>query len=192
MSSRSITAFACSYRDEIMNIKTDTSESSMPDETEKSHVSKFAPVRAISTISREFDKVCRDASVSITQYRFMLYLKDGPRRAGEVAATSLVTKATISGHITILRDKGWITAETDTVDRRVTRLVLTDSGRMAMQSFESQLLDCLKSLIRPEDRERVLSDLAGLYAALSATRESRYADFESNAYQYVVPSADLE
>jgi DNA-binding MarR family transcriptional regulator len=175
-----------------MNINTDTCEPSMPDETNKSDISKFAPVRAVATISREFDKVCRDAPISITQYRFMLYLKDGPRRAGEVAATSLVTKATISGHITILRDKGWITAETDTVDRRVTRLVLTDSGRVAMQSFENLLLDCLKSLIRPEDRERVLSDLAGLYAALSATRESRYADFESNAYRYVVPSADLE
>jgi DNA-binding MarR family transcriptional regulator len=119
----------------------------------------------------------------------MLYLKDGPRRAGEVAATSLVTKATISGHIAILREKGWITAEMDPIDRRVTRLVLTDTGRMA---FENRLLDCLKSLIRPEDRERLLSDLARLYESLSATRETRYADFESSAYQYVVPSADLE
>jgi DNA-binding MarR family transcriptional regulator len=176
----------------MMNTRTDTSESSMSDETNKSHASNFAPVRAIATISREFDKVCRDAPISITQYRFMLYLKDGPRRAGEVAATSLVTKATISGHIAILREKGWITAETDTVDRRVTRLVLTDSGRVVMQSFENQLLDCLKSLIRPEDRESVLSDLARLYATLSATRESRYVDFESSAYRYVVPSADLE
>jgi DNA-binding MarR family transcriptional regulator len=164
----------------------------MGDETNKSHASVFAPVRAVATISREFDKVSRDAPISITQYRFMLYLKDGPRRAGEVAATSLVTKATISGHIAILREKGWITAETDTVDRRVTRLVLTDSGRVVMEAFENQLLNCLKLLIRPEDRERVLLDLARLYTALSATRESRYVDFESTAYQYVVPSADLE
>jgi DNA-binding MarR family transcriptional regulator len=158
----------------------------------KSHGSIFAPVRAIATICREFDKVSRDAPVSITQYRFMLYLKDGPRRAGEVAATSLVTKATISGHIAILREKGWIAAETDTVDRRVSRLVLTDSGRVAMQAFENQLLDCLKSLVGPEDRKRVLRDLARLYTALSATRESRYVEFESPRYRYVVPSADLE
>ena len=158
----------------------------------KSHGSIFAPVRAIATICREFDKVSRDAPVSITQYRFMLYLKDGPRRAGEVAATSLVTKATISGHIAILREKGWIAAETDTVDRRVCRLVLTDSGRVAMQAFENQLLDCLKSLVGPDDRKRVLRDLARLYTALSATRESRYVEFESPRYRYVVPSADLE
>ena len=175
-----------------MSTRTEANKSFMSDELNKSHASEFAPVRAVATISREFDKLCRDAPISITQYRFMLYLKDGPRRAGEVAATSLVTKATISGHIAILREKGWITAEMDTLDRRVTRLVLTDSGRVAMEAFENRLLDCLKSLIRPDDRERLLNDLARLYEALSATRETRYADFESSAYQYVVPSADLE
>jgi DNA-binding MarR family transcriptional regulator len=164
----------------------------MNEDTNKGHASNFAPVRAIATISREFDKVSRDAPISITQYRFMLYLKDGPRRAGEVAATSLVTKATISGHIAILREKGWITAEMEPIDRRVTRIVLTDAGRVAMQAFENRLLDCLTALIRPEDRERVLLDLSRLYMALSATRESRYVDFESAAYQPVVPSADLE
>jgi DNA-binding MarR family transcriptional regulator len=175
-----------------MSHRAESNEPSTSHEPDNSHVSKFAPVRAVATISREFDKLSRDAPISITQYRFMLYLKDGPRRAGEVAATSLVTKATISGHITILREKGWITAEMDPIDRRVSRLVLTDSGRLAMEAFENRLLDCLKSLIRPEDRERLLSDLARLYESLSATRETRYADFESSAYQYVVPSADLE
>jgi DNA-binding MarR family transcriptional regulator len=175
-----------------MDIRRTTSESSMSSTTNKTRVSKFAPVRAIAAISREFDKVSRDAPVSITHYRFMLYLKDGPRRAGEVAATSLVTKATISGHIAIMRDKGWITAETDMVDRRVTRLVLTDSGRVGMKVFENQLLNCLKLLVRPRDRERALRDLAWLYTALSITRESRYVDFESPAYQYLVPSADLQ
>ena len=38
-----------------MNTRTDTSESSMSDETNKSHASEFAPVRAVATISREFD-----------------------------------------------------------------------------------------------------------------------------------------
>ncbi|WP_172162731.1 MarR family winged helix-turn-helix transcriptional regulator [Paraburkholderia elongata] len=121
---------------------------------------------------REFDKIARDTPVSITQYRLMLYLKDGPRSAGEVAATSLVSKATISGHIASLRENEWISAEIEAHDRRVTRLLLTETGREALADFERLLLNCLKSFISEDDRARVLSDLTHLYTSLSAIRET--------------------
>jgi DNA-binding MarR family transcriptional regulator len=152
---------------------------------------QFAPVRAITAIAREFDKVARDTPVSITLYRLMLYLKDGPRSAREVAATSLVSKATISGHIASLRENEWISVEIEPHDRRVTRLLLTETGREALADFERLLLNCLKSFISEEDRARVLSDLTQLYTSLSATRETRYADFESSSYRFVPPS-DLD
>jgi len=133
---------------------------------------RYAPVRAIAAIAREFDNVARDAPISVTQYRLMLYLKDGPRNAGEVAATSLVTKATISGHIASLRENEWITAEIEPHDRRVTRLLLTEKGRQAIDDFERLLLNCLESLIPKEERARVLSDLTHLYTSLTEIRES--------------------
>lgn len=74
----------------------------MSSTTNKTHASKFTPVRAIAAISREFD-------------------------------------------------------------RRVPRLVLTDSGRVGMKVFENQLLNCLKLLGLPHDRERALRDLGKLY-----------------------------
>jgi DNA-binding MarR family transcriptional regulator len=149
---------------------------------------RFAPVRAIMTIAREFDRVARDDDFSIAHYRFLLYLKDGPRRAGEVAATSLVTKATISGHIAALREKGWITVEAETFDRRVVRLVLSDSGREAMENFEAKLLECLAGLVDQKDRDRFLRNSSDLYWALSATREIRYLDLESPDYKFLPPS----
>jgi len=108
----------------------------------------------------------------------MLYLKDGPRNAGEVAATSLVTKATISGHIASLRENEWITAEIEPHDRRVTRLLLTEKGRQAIDDFERLLLACLESLVSKEDRARVLSDLTHLYTSLTETREQLVAGFD--------------
>jgi DNA-binding MarR family transcriptional regulator len=167
-----------------------TAGSTMGDDVtrENHNTAKFAPVRAIMTIAREFDKVARDLDVSVVQYRFMLYLKDGPRRAGEVAATSLVTRATISGHIAALREKGWITAEAEAFDRRITRLLLTDSGRAAMEAFEAALLESLSSLMDQGNRDRMLEALSELYRALSATRETRYLDFESPDYKFVPPS----
>ena len=161
----------------------------MSDKTqERADTLKFAPVRAIMALAREFDKVARDHDVSIAQYRFMLYLKDGPRRAGEVAATSLVTQATISGHIAALREKGWITAATECSDRRVTRLLLSELGREAMRAFETRLLECLETQVDESNRTRVLASLTELYWALSATRESRYLDLETPAYKFVSPS----
>jgi DNA-binding MarR family transcriptional regulator len=153
-----------------------------------SSTSQFAPVRAIAAVAREFDKVAREAPVSITQYRLMLYLKDGPSRAGDVATANLVTKATISGHIASLRENEWIIAEIEPHDRRVTRLLLTDKGRQVMADFERLLLSCLESLVSKEDRPRVLSDLTHLYTSMAATRETRYTDLESPSYRFVPPS----
>jgi DNA-binding MarR family transcriptional regulator len=140
------------------------------------------------TIAREFDKVARDDDFSIAQYRFLLYLKDGPRRAGEVAATSLVTKATISGHIAALREKGWITVEAEAFDRRAVRLVLSHNGREAMENYESKLLECLAGLVDHKDLDRFLRNSSELYWALSATRETRYRDLESPDYKFLPPS----
>jgi DNA-binding MarR family transcriptional regulator len=134
------------------------------------------PVRSIVAISREFEQVGRQGEISLTQYRFMLFLRNGPKRAGEIAATSLVTKATISGQITTLREKGWISVETDAADRRVSRIVLTPSGRAAMDRFEAALLACLETLIGPDGRQGILNALSDLYLALGATRETRFAD----------------
>ncbi len=148
----------------------------------------FAPVRAITAIAREFDKVARDEDVSIVQYRLLLFLEDGPRRAGEIAATNLVTKATISGHLATLRQRGWISVELEPFDRRVTRIVLTDTGREAMEKLEAKLLECLRGLIEEKDRERILHGMSEVYWALSASRESRFRDLESPDYQFLPPS----
>jgi DNA-binding MarR family transcriptional regulator len=134
------------------------------------------PVRCIVALSREFDQVGRQGEMSITQYRFMLFLRNGPKRAGEIAATSMVTKATISGQITQLKDRGWVDVETDASDRRVSRVVLTVEGRAAMDRLEAKLLRCLEGLIGEADRSRILEALTDLYLALGATRESRLAD----------------
>jgi DNA-binding MarR family transcriptional regulator len=134
------------------------------------------PVRSIVAISREFEQVGKQGEMSLTQYRFMLFLRNGPKRAGEIAATSLVTKATISGQITALREKGWVAVETDAADRRVSRVVLTGEGRGVMDRFEARLLGCLEGLIGDADRGAILRALGDLYLALGATRESRFAE----------------
>ena len=145
-------------------------------QTRSSSPQPFAPVHAVIAIAREFERVSRESPLSMTQYRLMLYLKDGPRSVSEIAAINLITKATTSGHLTALRENKWVYAEIEPLDRRVTRIVLTESGLKALAQFETSLLDCLKALVAEEDRTRVLADLTSLYTSMGAAREARDAE----------------
>jgi DNA-binding MarR family transcriptional regulator len=137
-------------------------------------------VRSIVAMFREFEQAAKQGEMNLTQYRFMLFLRNGPKRAGVIAAKSFVTKATVSGQITALKEKGWIAVESDDADRRVSRVVLTAEGRVAMDAFEARLLACLEGLIGEADREGILAALGDLYLALGASRESRFADVPPN------------
>ena len=55
-----------------------TESSSEPDRRTK------GAVRAIVFLYREFERVCRNEGISIPQYRLLLFLRHGPKRAGEL------------------------------------------------------------------------------------------------------------
>ena len=85
-------------------------------------------VRLVVSLYREFEQVARRGDLSMAQYRTLLYLLGGSRRAGELAAANAVTKPTVSSMINGLRQQGWITDAVDEAgDGRVTRIELTDS-----------------------------------------------------------------
>ena len=83
-------------------------------------------VRLVVSLYREFEQVARRGDMSMAQYRTLLYLLGGSRRAGELAAANAVTKPTVSSMINGLRQQGWVAdAMDETGDGRVTRIELT-------------------------------------------------------------------
>ena len=96
-------------------------------------------VRAVVAIYREFEQVARRSDVSMAQYRLMLYLRAGPKRAGEIAAAIAVAKPTISLALNALREKGWITSTTDEEDGRASRILITHAGKTRMEAFEAEV-----------------------------------------------------
>ena len=50
-------------------------------------------VRLVVSLYREFEQVARRGDMSMAQYRTLLYLLGGSRRAGELAAANAVTEA---------------------------------------------------------------------------------------------------
>lgn len=136
---------------------------------------EIGAVRSIVAVFREFEQATKSASLSMAQYRLLLFLRNGPRRAGEIAATSLVTKGTISLQLAGLRERGLIDVQSHETDRRVSRVVLTGQGRAEMDAFEATLLQCLQGLTGPADRPEVMRNLHRLYLVLGDTRETRLA-----------------
>jgi DNA-binding MarR family transcriptional regulator len=133
-------------------------------------------VRLVVSLYREFEQVARRGDLSMAQYRTLLYLLGGSRRAGELAAANAVTKPTVSSMINGLRQQGWVTdAVDDTGDGRVTRIELTSAGRARLAQFEAALAERMEELLPGVDREGARRFLRQLYDAHAETRDDRLA-----------------
>jgi len=131
-------------------------------------------VRLVVSLYREFEQVARRGDLSMAQYRTLLYLLGGSRRAGEVAAANAVTKPTVSTMINGLRQQGWVTDAVDEKgDGRVTRIELTAAGRARLARFEEELADRMEQLVPGVDRTAMRAFLLELYGAHAETREER-------------------
>jgi DNA-binding MarR family transcriptional regulator len=132
-----------------------------------------AGVRLIVSLYREFEQVARRGDLSMAQYRTLLYLMGGSRRAGELAAANAVTKPTVSAMINSLRLQGWVAEEVDASDGRVTRVSLTPAGRQRVRQFETALADRVEALIPGVSHDELRATLSDLYDAHARTREER-------------------
>ena len=131
-------------------------------------------VRLVVSLYREFEQVARRGDLSLAQYRTLLYLLGGSRRAGELAAANAVTKPTVSTMINGLRQQGWVTDAVDeTGDGRVTRIELTAAGRARLARFEEELAERMEQLVPGVDRTAMRGFLRELYEAQAETREER-------------------
>ncbi len=134
-------------------------------------------VRLVVSLYREFEQVARRGDMSMAQYRTLLYLLGGSRRAGELAAANAVTKPTVSAMINGLRQQGWVTDAVDEAgDGRVTRVELTESGRERLARFEAELADRMEELLPGVDQVEVRRFFGRLQLAHRETRDQRLGD----------------
>jgi DNA-binding MarR family transcriptional regulator len=139
---------------------------------------KLLTVRAIVSLYREFERVTRDDDISLKQYRTMLYLKSGAKRAGAIAAAGAVAKPTISAMLNHLREKGWISDEADPVDGRAIAVGLTPAGLARIEAFEKTLADHLAAIVAEPTLSLLRSALSSTYRELATSWDERREDIE--------------
>lgn len=136
-------------------------------------------VRAVVAIYREFEQIARRSDISMAQYRLLLYLRNGPRRAGAIAAAATLAKPTVSLAIGGLRERGWVESGSD-ADGRASVVVITEAGKARMDSFERDLSQAVGAMLAPEDLGGLTNVLAQAYAAMAVSREERMKTVEGD------------
>lgn len=133
-------------------------------------------VRAIVRIAREFEDVCRELGLSLSQYRLMLFVRHGPRRAGELAAQAAIKRPTLTAIVDGLERQGRLRRVRVESDRRAVDLELTPAGLRAMRQLETRLADLMDMLCLGGDHDGMLDALAELSTLVDREVERRTAD----------------
>jgi len=136
-------------------------------------------VRAIIAIYREFEQTSRRSDISMAQYRMMLYLRKGPKRAGVIAAAAAIAKPTVSLSINALRDKGWVMSVAD-IDGRASVFAMTAAGKRRMARFERKLGKLMRAMVRGQEFDALCEALAEALTAMAHTRDQRLMSVEQS------------
>ena len=128
--------------------------------------------RTVVVLFREFEKIARELEITIPQYRFLLFLKRGPKRAGELAVEAAIRKPTASGLIADMEKRGLIARKPDKDDGRSVKLNLTPKGLKKHREFEEALARYLPSLLDQGDHERMLDAFSELAYIIDSRREN--------------------
>lgn len=107
-------------------------------------------VRSLVVLFRDVEALARDSELTLAQYRLLLLMREGPRRAVELAARTMVKKPSITPQIQQLEDRGLIRRDADPTDGRSSRLSLTEAGCQLMSRFEEQLAESVGALVGPD------------------------------------------
>lgn len=122
-------------------------------------------MRSIVCMGRVFERVGRGAGLSLPQYRLLLFLRHGPKRAGELAAEAAIQRPTLTALVAALEREDRLRRVADETDGRGVRIEITPAGTDALLRTEARLVEVVEGLLAAGDRDRLLDafdDFAGL------------------------------
>lgn len=118
--------------------------------------------RLVVVLHRNLEQLGRDSGLTIPQYRFLLMLKRGPRRASDLATLSGIGRPAASALISDLEKKGIIKRSGDPEDRRATVLRLTPAGLTTYAAFERELAEAFEDYCPEGESDLLLDELEKL------------------------------
>ena len=133
-------------------------------------------VRTIVFLAREFERACQETGISLPQFRLLLFLRDGPQRAGELAARVAIKRPTLTALVAGLEREGYLERASVQQDGRGIAIDLTDRGAEAVERANRELAKRLEALIdlsATDCRDSVLDSLHRLAQTMDTEIEKR-------------------
>ena len=124
-------------------------------------------VRSLVRLSRVAQWECERTGITLPQYRALLNVSLGTRRASELADFAAVSRPAVTALVNGLVELGLLRRKAVPADGRGVHLVATAKGRRAVARAESAMVTRLTGILgdRPETRA-MLRELSGLEGAL--------------------------
>jgi len=133
---------------------------------------------AALTIIRLFRSMERvEAGLTPQQYRMLKLVGAGGERSAKLAERLAVAKPTLTSTADGLVAARLLSRETETADRRVVRLKLTEAGRAAIDWADAVYAEWLGELLRTAGEEdRLLRDFALIDRAIDQRIAAKHAE----------------
>lgn len=112
--------------------------------------------------------------LTLTQYRLLYLIQEGPARSVELATASGLTKPSVGAQIASMQEAGWIERREIEEDKRAASIRITRSGRNVVSTFESSLNGVLEEFLGKEAVARADRELSWLRGVWSAARDAAH------------------
>lgn len=131
-------------------------------------------LRTVLYLHHKLERASRSGEMSISQYRMLYHLKNGPRRAAQIAIESSIRKPSITSLMATLESREWITRAEDPDDRRALSIEITRAGTEAMKKFERELQVALQEFLGEDAVAEADDYMAVLYDLWNQKRKEAF------------------
>lgn len=120
------------------------------------------PARVVARLAKQVERALSDVDISLSQYRVLGNLAEGPSLASTLAERLIVTRPSITALADGLVERGLVTRMGAEGDRRRVMHVLTDVGRTVLEAADAAIerrLAMLAERISEPDKARAYKGL---------------------------------
>lgn len=128
-------------------------------------------MRVTVILHRLLERSGQNGALTVAQYRFLLMLKRGPRRASVLASLSGIGRPTASVLVNAMEKRGLIERYADPDDGRAEMLRLTASGLARFAEFERVAAAGLANYLDLADSDALLDRVEELAHVIDRKRE---------------------
>lgn len=118
-----------------------------------------------------------DLPVSLSQYRLLYMIQQGPARSVELATASGMTKPSIGALVNQIEERGWIERRELEADKRAASIWITPAGRKAVAGFEDEMQKALERFLGQDVVARADDALEWLFDEMQERRSQAHVDW---------------